>query len=1375
LNGSLDAVVFDTPDDDLEGLGFNGYGELFATSGDNGMTGSQNSFISIDYLNSSSQVLSPIDPSGEDVDFESFDCFAGFNDLALQVTLAAGETGSYCPGDMVTFDVTVHNQGLLTNESVLITNYFPNELTLSDATWVDEGNGTATTSIPCPFSPGQVEIIPITFQISNVDCAGAISIDNYTEISQSFNSFFSDQDGNLIPLSDIDSQPDFINNEINVTDNEINQAGGATEDEDDHDIETIQLVSVEPVVGSISVDNATICFNGTDAQFSVSADGAILNGCSDNANPEDFIIPDGYNLAYVLTSGTGLVIEQIQTVPNFTVQNSGDYTVHTLVYNPNTLNVGSIIPGTTTGFDVNSLLLQGGGEICAALDVTGVPVSVINANPGTITLDTASPVCFEFTSAKIRFTPNGDAVVPAGFELIYIFTFGANQTVAGISTASEFSAINVGTYAVHTLVYDPVSFNITDIIVDVTNASEIQTLIGNATCGAFDQSGTQIIVERPDAAALLVDPSVICASNQSIDISAITIDPSIVPSNYQELYFLVNAADFTILDSSTTPDFTISSGGQYSIHTFVYDPVTFDATTVNNGVSTIFDINYQLIQGGGSICAALDTSGALFNISSPSAGSVTINTASPVCIQGSSVIIEGTSNADANIPPDFQEFFIFASGANNVIQNVSASIGFTAVSPGTYSIHSFVFNPLDYNLSNINVGTTSVSDIEALLFEAGGSICGSLNEAGTSIEVVDPQIINLQPLSPACLIGGMANVEADIVGNNSPFSGYTVSYVLTSSSIILDINQTSPQFNVNAIGDYTIHSLVYDPSTLDLSTVNFGTTSAADVNSLLVQGGGNICAVLDLAGATVNVGGLIDVGFEDGSPTQANCGDLGAALINVTGGASPYSFVWSDGFSQEDRMDLNPGSYSVLVSDAIGCEGSLEFTITGSQPIGLVITETCEQSAAGGDAVLDFSVSGGNLPYTITVTDQNGNAIPPDQNGALPEWSTLSEGQYTIDVEDADNCSTSQSFIICPYTCLLEAEVVSTTNVSCNGDSNGSITISSSTNPGAEPINYTWLSGDGTVLMGQDTEIATGLSAGAYEVLLEDINGCTLEVTAQITEPSSLSFINCNAEDVTTTGGSDGIATVVVEGGTSPYSYVWSDGQTINPAINLGEGSYDVTITDTNGCETSGICDVQSPSCSGFDATANVLPVTCNGEADGSIEISVVGSSGTVTYNWSPATSTSALATGLDVGVYEINVSDAVGCEETLTAEILEPAALSAVIGKADVTCFGAENGSLDLQLSGGTEPYIYSWSNGITTEDQTGLGPASYSITVTDANNCTILISDEISEPTILEESVEATLSFVSCPGDTDGGIDIVISGGSPPYSYNWSNGSTS
>jgi len=308
---------------------------------------------------------------------------------------------------------------------------------------------------------------------------------------------------------------------------------------------------------------------------------------------------------------------------------------------------------------------------------------------------------------------------------------------------------------------------------------------------------------------------------------------------------------------------------------------------------------------------------------------------------------------------------------------------------------------------------------------------------------------------------------------------------------------------------------------------------------------------------------------------DAICGENGSADITVSGGTAPYTFQWSDGFSLEDRESLEAGNYSVSVTDANGFTGVGELTILAPAPVELIISESCERTAAGADAVLDYTITGGAAPYDIKVTDAEGQTISADISGDTPEWNSLGEGQYDIVVVDADGCSTGQSFVICAYTCLLDGELVSLTNVTCNGSDDGSITITASTNDGAEPISYTWLKGDGTVLEGQTTETVTGLTAGAYEVQLEDVNGCALELTFEIDEPQPLVFIDCNAEDVTTTGGSNGTATVVVEGGVAPYTYLWSNDQTTNPALDLEAGNYEVTITDGNGCETSGSCDVQ--------------------------------------------------------------------------------------------------------------------------------------------------------------------------------------------------------
>ena len=1141
-NGEIDIVVYDTPDDDLEGLGFNGYGELFATSGNNGATGSQNSFIAIDYLNSSSQILAKIDPSGEDVDFESFDCFAGYNDLALRETLSAGQESPFCAGETVTFEIEVFNQGLLSNENILITNYFSTDFELvAGDLWTDQGNQTATASLPCPLSPGESKTLEISFKISDqVACSQVteLAIDNFSEITVSFNPFFIDGNGFQIPLQDIDSEPDFLNNETDVVDNEINEQA-ITGDEDDHDIETIMVSPANPSAGSLTANSSVICSANNVTIISASPNGNILQGCFTATNENDIVIPDGYQLVYVLTEGTGLVIIDVSSTPSFTVNQLGDYTIHSLVYNPNTLDTSTIVPESTTGFDVNALLVQGGGNICGALNVAGAPVSVNNPSAGTLTA-VAPIVCFNGSDAIIEATSNADAIIPTNYSTIYVLTRGA--------------------------------------------ALVIEAVDGN-------------------------------------------------------------------------PQFTVTQPGDFTIHTLVYDPNTLDLSIVTPNVTTGFDVNALLVQGGGNICGALDVEGASFVIQNPDAGSLTAVSSPIACL----VENEATLTAEATTDPQF-------------------------------------------------------------------------------------------PL------------------------GYEVLYVLTSGGgLIIEATSTTPSFTVSQLGDYTIHTLVYDPTTLDLSIITPGVTTGFDVNALLVQGGGDICAALDVAGVPFTIGGNIGVTFEANSPTNATCGQAGVALIEISGGVEPYQISWSDGFSLEDRPNIEAGNYSVNVTDALGCTGSLEVTILGSATLELAITETCELTVVGADAVLDYTVSGGNEPYTIEVVDAIGGIVTPNQSGILPVWNTLSEGQYNLTVSDIDGCTTNQSFVICPYSCQLEGVLQEVVNVNCNGSSNGSITISATTNQGAEPITYVWLSGNGSIIDGETLPSINNISAGTYEVRLEDANGCTDELIFEITEPPAFVFVDCNSQDISTTAGMDGTATVIVDGGVAPYTYLWSNGQTTNPAINLSAGIYDLTITDANGCELQSNCTVQSPSCAGFNVDFNATPASCFNSTDGVIEIAATGTSGTVTYNWTPNVASGPLASGLSAGMYEVLVVDGVGCEVSIIGEILEPAELAGVIGKSDVVCFDDNNGTLDLQVSGGTEPYSYLWSNGMSTEDQIDIGPGNYTVTIEDANNCTIVRTDEILEPTeLLFSNNSIVTNNISCNGNADGGVSVIVEGGAPPYQYGWSNGET-
>ncbi len=260
LTGEIIAVIYDLPDDDVEGLGFTYLGELYATTGDNGSTQlNSNTFIFIDLQAGTTETLIFIDENGPNVDFESFDCFTAFNDLALDKVLDPA-TPPVLPGDEVTFFITVYNQGDFANSDITITDYIPDGLILNDPAWTLRANNTANITIPGPLESGASNTVPITFTIDPAyvgdgDSTTEDIIINTAEITQSFNPDIVDLSGNPLPLPDFDSQPDDQNNETNVVDNEINQGGpNANADEDDHDIALLAIQQLGTISGNVGED-----------------------------------------------------------------------------------------------------------------------------------------------------------------------------------------------------------------------------------------------------------------------------------------------------------------------------------------------------------------------------------------------------------------------------------------------------------------------------------------------------------------------------------------------------------------------------------------------------------------------------------------------------------------------------------------------------------------------------------------------------------------------------------------------------------------------------------------------------------------------------------------------------------------------------------------------------------------------------------------------------------------------------------------------------------------------------------------------------------------------------------------------------------------
>lgn len=280
--GYLESVVFDIDDKFVDGLGFTYLGELYATEGNFGDCGlndpfnnnCKNMLLNIDLSLQTTAILLPIDMTATEFNFESFDCSKGYNDLALEMTLDPSTPSTVNPGDEVTFVITVHNQGSIENSEINLTNYIPAGLTLADNNWVTYDE-IAYFTIQETLISGASTTVTITFLV-NPDFTGTLT--NAAEITASYNSFIVTPYGDALPLPDIDSQPNDINDEnpSYVLDDEIDQGGpNATADEDDHDIELLtvgtEMAACPPnlIITSSGINNNTYQSSGNLSTYGV--------------------------------------------------------------------------------------------------------------------------------------------------------------------------------------------------------------------------------------------------------------------------------------------------------------------------------------------------------------------------------------------------------------------------------------------------------------------------------------------------------------------------------------------------------------------------------------------------------------------------------------------------------------------------------------------------------------------------------------------------------------------------------------------------------------------------------------------------------------------------------------------------------------------------------------------------------------------------------------------------------------------------------------------------------------------------------------------------------------------------------------------------
>ena len=482
--------------------------------------------------------------------------------------------------------------------------------------------------------------------------------------------------------------------------------------------------------------------------------------------------------------------------------------------------------------------------------------------------------------------------------------------------------------------------------------------------------------------------------------------------------------------------------------------------------------------------------------------------------------------------------------------------------------------------------------------------------------------------------------------------------------------------------------------------------------------------------------------------------DDGAITLIVFGGTSPYQYQWSNDAVTRDIYNLVAGIYIVTITDANDCILTAEIELEAPEPLEILLDTLINMSCAGvTDGFIKVSGRGGTPPYQYSWDTGSTSPVLPNRGA----------GSYMVTVTDFNGCTEIASYEI-TEPAELAGSVLEIIEPTCVGDNTGQI-IAGATG-GTPPYQFEWNTGAVT-----DTLMDVGVDTFSFIVI--DFNGCETDPIEVIVNATSVLDLEVTIVPPLCVGVNDG-ALALTPNGTEPFSYDWSTGEDTPQLFNLAVGTYEVTITDGQGCIYDTSIVVDAPQV--FDVDLDVFNPSCYGGSDGVIDV-VLNSSGTLpfTYTWNDGVMLPDRV-GIGVGEYSLTIVDANGCtyeSDTMELETALPLAIK-LDGLGEILCNGDQTGYIEIRTFGGIPPYTYNW-NGFDyeTEDIYDLPAGTYDLQILDANSCPFDTTFILEEPAELIANVDITIADI-CENDTTNMLFASAEGGTPPYAFSWSNGAT-